>query len=66
MACFLSKRVSSASWGGAIGLGYVPCKGEKLKGLLASSYEIDVAGTKHAAEASSKPLYDPKSERPKA
>jgi 4-methylaminobutanoate oxidase (formaldehyde-forming) len=52
--------------GSAIGLGYVPCKGEKLKGLLASSYEIDVAGVRYAAEVSLKPLYDPKSERPKA
>ncbi|MGH1483423.1 MAG: GcvT family protein [Geminicoccales bacterium] len=49
--------------GGAIGLGYVPCPGEKATDILASSYEIEVAGTKVRAEASLKPLYDPRSER---
>ncbi|MCB1313589.1 MAG: aminomethyltransferase family protein, partial [Sedimentitalea sp.] len=49
--------------GGAIGLGYVPCKGESAEAVLASSYEIDVAGVRVAAEASLTPLYDPKAER---
>ncbi len=49
--------------GGAIGLGYVPCAGESAADLLASSFEIDVAGTRVTAEASLKPMYDPKSER---
>ncbi len=48
---------------GAIGLGYVPCPGEDAASLLASSYEIEVAGTRVAAAASLKPMYDPKSER---
>ncbi len=52
--------------GAAIGLGYVPCKGEKAADVLASTYEIDVAGTKVEAEVSLKPMYDPKSERVKA
>ncbi len=52
--------------GGAVGLGYVPCAGETAQELLASRFEIDVAGSKVAAEASLKPLYDPKSERMKA
>ncbi|SMX38378.1 GcvT family protein [Maliponia aquimaris] len=52
--------------GGAIGLGYVPCKGESAEQLLASSFEIDVAGTRVQATASLKPLYDPKSERVRA
>ena len=52
--------------GGAIGLGYVPCKGESLDQLLASSYEIEIAGTRVKATASTRPLYDPKSERTKA
>ena len=52
--------------GAAIGLGYVPCKGETAAQVLASAYEIDVAGVKVAAEASLRPLYDPKSERVKA
>jgi 4-methylaminobutanoate oxidase (formaldehyde-forming) len=31
--------------------------------LLASTYEIEIAGRRHAAEASLKPLYDPNAER---
>ncbi|RWC48298.1 MAG: FAD-dependent oxidoreductase [Mesorhizobium sp.] len=49
--------------GGAVGLGYVPCKGESEADVLASSYEIEIAGERFAAEASLKPMYDPKSER---
>lgn len=49
--------------GGAIGLGYVPCAGESTEQVLASSYEIEVAGKRFAAEASLMPMYDPKSER---
>lgn len=52
--------------GGAIGLGYVACAGEDAASVLASHYEIEVAGTRFAAEASLKPLYDPRSERTKA
>ncbi len=49
--------------GGAIGLGYVPCKGESEADVLASRYEIEVAGERFAAKPSLQPLYDPKSER---
>ncbi|MER9440276.1 FAD-dependent oxidoreductase [Mesorhizobium sp. M0340] len=49
--------------GGAIGLGYVPCKGESEADVLSSSYEIEIAGERFAAEASLKPMYDPKAER---
>lgn len=49
--------------GGAIGLGYVPCQGESKADVLSSSYEIEIAGERFAAEASLKPMYDPKSER---
>ncbi|ESW87911.1 FAD-dependent oxidoreductase [Mesorhizobium sp. LSJC269B00] len=49
--------------GGAIGLGYVPCQGESEADLLASSYEIEIAGERFPAEASLKPMYDPKAER---
>ncbi|GAA6209250.1 FAD-dependent oxidoreductase [Cognatishimia sp. WU-CL00825] len=52
--------------GAAIGLGYVPCAGEKPAELLASQFEIDVMGTRVKAEASLKPLYDPTSARVKA
>jgi 4-methylaminobutanoate oxidase (formaldehyde-forming) len=51
--------------GAAMGMGYVPCKDEKLADVLASTYEIDVAGTRVKAEVSSKPFYDPTSERVK-
>jgi glycine cleavage system aminomethyltransferase T len=49
--------------GGAIGMGYVPCQGESEADVLASSYEIEIAGERFAAEASLKPMYDPKAER---
>ncbi len=51
--------------GAAIGMGYVPCKNESAADVLASSYEIEVAGTRVKAEASIKPMYDPASERVK-
>ena len=47
--------------GGAIGLGYVPCEGESEADVLASSYEIEIAGVRVKAEASLEPMYDPKS-----
>jgi 4-methylaminobutanoate oxidase (formaldehyde-forming) len=49
--------------GGAIGMGYVPCAGESEAEVLGSVYEIEVAGVRHAAEASLVPMHDPKSER---
>lgn len=62
---YLSSGAYGHALGGAMGLGYVPCKGESAADVLASSYEIDVAGTRVKAEASLKPMYDPKSERVK-
>jgi len=62
---YLSSGNYGHTLGGAIGMGYVPCKGETAAEVLASTYEIDVMGTRVAAEASLKPLYDPKSERVK-
>ncbi len=52
--------------GGAIGMGYVPCPGQSEADVLGSTYEIEVAGQRFAAEASLKPMYDPKSERVRA
>ncbi len=61
--------VSSGSYGhtlgGAMGMGYVPCKGETAADVLASTYEIDVSGARVKATASLRPMYDPKSERVK-
>lgn len=51
--------------GAAIGLGYVPCKDETVSDILASNYEIDVAGSKIRADVGIKPIYDPKSDRVK-
>ena len=51
--------------GGAIGMGYVPCAGETEEQVLASNYEIEIAGQRFAADASIRPMYDPKSERTK-
>jgi heterotetrameric sarcosine oxidase gamma subunit len=49
--------------GGAVGLGYVPCAGESPAEVLASSYEIEIAGTRVPADVSLRPMYDPKAER---
>ena len=49
--------------GGAIGMGYVPCADQTAEDVLASRYEIDVAGVRHKARASLTPLYDHKAER---
>lgn len=63
---YLTSGAYGHTLGAAVGMGYVPCKGEKLAPMLESTYEIDVAGTKVKAEPSMKSLYDPKSERVKA
>ncbi len=62
-------HLSSGSYGhtlgAAIGLGYVPCRGETPAEVLASTYEIEIMGTRIGAEASLRPMYDPGSERPR-
>ncbi|HEY9039569.1 MAG TPA: FAD-dependent oxidoreductase [Roseovarius sp.] len=62
--------VSSGAYGhhlgGAIGMGYVPCKGESAADVLASGYEIDIAGSRVPAEASLRSIYDPGGARTKA
>src|SRR5690606_35619255 len=45
--------------GGAVGMGYVPCAGESEEEVLASAYEIEVAGVRHEALASLVPMHDP-------
>ncbi|MEP6068405.1 MAG: FAD-dependent oxidoreductase [Paracoccaceae bacterium] len=62
---YLSSGAYGHHLGAAIGLGYVPCEGETASDVLASSYEIDVCGTRVTADVSLKPMYDPKSERVK-
>lgn len=51
--------------GAAMGMGYVPCEGESVQEVLASGYEIEIAGCRVPATASLKPFYDPKSDRVK-
>ncbi|MFW8635926.1 GcvT family protein [Cribrihabitans pelagius] len=63
---YLSSGNYGHTLGAAIGMGYVPCEGESAADVLGSTYEIDVCGVKVRAEASLKPMYDPKSERVKA
>ncbi|MEQ9693075.1 FAD-dependent oxidoreductase [Shimia sp. SDUM112013] len=62
---YLSSGNYGHTLGGAIGMGYVPCEGESAAEVLGSDYEIDVCGVRVKAEASLKPMYDPKSERVK-
>jgi 4-methylaminobutanoate oxidase (formaldehyde-forming) len=63
---YLSSGAYGHHLGGAIGMGYVPCAGETAAQVLASRYEIDVAGTRVVAEAALKPMYDPSGARAKA
>jgi glycine cleavage system T protein len=49
--------------GGCVALGYVPSAGQTGAEVLASRYEIEIAGRRYAAEASLVPMYDPASER---
>lgn len=59
--------VTSANYGhalgGAVGMGYVPSRGESAADVLGSRYEIEIAGRRVAARASLAPIYDPKAER---
>ena len=62
---YLSSGAYGHHLGAAMGMGYVPCEGEKVEEVLGSSYEIDISGVRVAAEASMKPFYDPTSARVK-
>ncbi|MBA3910956.1 MAG: FAD-dependent oxidoreductase [Rhodobacter sp.] len=59
--------ITSANYGhhlgGAVGLGYVPCEGQSAADVLASRYEIEIAGRRCEAIASLAPMYDPKADR---
>lgn len=62
---YLSSGAYGHALGAAIGLGYVPCEGGSAADVLASAYEIEIAGMRVAATASLKPLYDPAGRRMK-
>jgi 4-methylaminobutanoate oxidase (formaldehyde-forming) len=53
--------------GGAVGLAMIDA-GEPLtkSWIAAGSWEVDIAGTRYPAEASIRPMYDPRSLRVKA
>ncbi len=63
---YLSSGNYGHTLGGAIGMGYVPCRGETPAELLSSKYEIEVAGALFGAQVSLKPMYDPTSLHTKA
>ncbi len=47
--------------GGAMGMGFVENEAGATRDFINSgTYEIDIAGTRHAAKASLRPMYDPK------
>ncbi|WP_103256975.1 GcvT family protein [Tabrizicola aquatica] len=52
--------------GGAVGMGYVPAKGQTDADILGARYEIEVAGQRHEAVASLVPMHDPNSDRVRA
>ena len=62
---FLTSGAYGHHLGAAIGMGYVPCAEQSAADVLASRFEIDVAGTRVPAEVSLKPMYDPAAERVK-
>lgn len=63
IAGYVSSGAYGHTLGGAVGMGYIPCVGESEASVLASLYEIEVAGMRVPAKASLKPLYDPGSQR---
>ncbi len=60
---YLSSGNYGHALGAAVGMGYVPCQGERAEDILASTYEIEVADARVKARPSLRPLYDPKAER---
>jgi 4-methylaminobutanoate oxidase (formaldehyde-forming) len=63
-AGYLTSGAYGHHLGAAVGLGYVKCApGESADELLASRFEIEVAGRRVPAQASLKALYDPKADR---
>ena len=64
-------RVTSGMYGfelgACVGLGYVTCEDGVTPDFVNNgSYDIEVAGERFSVKASLRPMYDPRSERPKA
>ena len=62
---FFSSRARHTAYGGARGGGKSWAMRRKFV-MLASRYEVEIAGVRVKAEASLVPMYDPKSERVRA
>jgi 4-methylaminobutanoate oxidase (formaldehyde-forming) len=61
---FIRSGMYAHSLGAAVGLGYVSApNGAAIEGVAPDDYEIEVAGVRHPATASLRPLYDPQNER---
>ena len=61
---YLRSGAYAHTLGGAMGMGYVEdADGVTLDMVNTSSFEIQVAGERYPAQASLRPMYDPKSER---
>jgi 4-methylaminobutanoate oxidase (formaldehyde-forming) len=61
---FIRSGMYAHTLGAAVGLGYVRApNGAVVESVGADDYEIEVAGVRHPATASLRPLYDPKNER---
>ncbi len=61
---FIRSGMYAHTLGAAVGLGYVKApNGGVVESVGADDYEIEVAGVRHPAKASLRPLYDPKNER---
>ncbi len=63
MVSYLTSGNYGHALGGSVAMGYVPCKGETEEQVLASTYEIEIAGRRVSAKASLAPMLDPKASR---
>ena len=61
---FVRSGMYAHTLGAAVGLGYVSDpEGARAKAIDPDAYEIEIAGVRHSARASLRPLYDPGNER---
>jgi glycine cleavage system aminomethyltransferase T len=60
---FIRSGMYAHTLGAAVGLGYVTAPGATAESIAADSYEIEVAGVRHPAIASLRPLYDPRNSK---
>jgi len=61
---FIRSGMYAHTLGAAVGLGYVTAPGGAVvEGIGADDYEVEIAGVRWPAEASLRPLYDPKNGR---